>query len=247
MIQLSSKRRLSSFNGISLPDIDTGKRSEKQQPSAKLCAKESGINPKFYDDGTAQASSLPEYETWIEMGPEGEIVQKRLLAPLPKSQSDSALNDNNPECERESRIDSFLNRTRNIFNSDKLKKSVELLSGRSSASEESKPSWSPDSDDTNSKAGKSSGGKFRSFTNAGFKAPLKELQEKIKEKISERKISQDSDVDDNMRSSSTKISFLSDIRNRFAMSPKLRKKATATLTEEEIERRNRCKTTIMYL
>ena len=245
MIQLSLKRRLSNFNLIPLPDIETGKRTEKDHGSAKFYVEESDTNTQFYD-GTTQASSLPEYETWIEMGPEGEVVQKRRLVPLPKSHSDSALNDNDSECKKESRIDIFLNRTRNIFNSEKLKKSVDLFSSRRS-SEERKPSWSPDSDDTNSKGTQSSGSRQRMFLSSGFTAPLKGLQEKLKEKIAERKGSQDSDLNANQRPIVSKSSFLSEIRSKFAISPMLRTKASHSLTVEEIERRKRCRTLIVEL
>ena len=248
VIQLSSKRRLSSFNGIPLPDIDTGKRIEKEQSTAKFYVKETTANSmkQFYDENT-EASSLPEYETWIEMGPEGEVVQRRRLAPLPKSHSDSALNENKSESEKESRIDSILNRTRNIFKSDKLKKSIDSLSGRLS-NEESKPSWSPDPEDNSMNS--NSGSKLRSITSSGLKAPLKGLQEKIKVKISERKMPQESDENANRQSSGAKVGFFSDIRNKFAMSPMMRKKTTTTtttLTVEEVERRKRCKTTIIDL
>lgn len=243
MIQLSSRRRLSSFNGVSLPDIDSGKANEREQALSRMYANSKTQLP----DGTAQTSSLPEYETWIEMGPEGEIVQRRRLVPLPKSQSDSALNNSDPDGEKESRIESFLNRTKNIFSSDKLKKSVDLFSGRSSANEERKASWSPDSDDRSQRINKNNGSKFRSFSNSGFKAPLKELHDRIKEKISERKVSQDSDVDENSRSYATRLGFLSDIRSRFTMSPMLRKKTADNLTDEELERRKHCKTLIIDL
>jgi len=245
VIRLSSKRRLSNFNLIPLPDIETGNRTAKDQSSAKFYVEESDANTQFYDDAT-QASSLPEYETWIEMGPEGEVVQKRRLVPLPKSHSDSALNDNDSECKKESRIDSFLNRTRNIFNSEKLKKSVDLFSSRRS-SEERKPSWTPDSDDTSSKGTRSSGSKQRTFLSSGFTAPLKGLQEKLKEKISERKGSQDSDLNANQRPISSKSSFLREIRSKLAISPMLRTKASHSLTVEEIERRKCCKTLIVEL
>lgn len=227
--------------------MESRKRNEREQPSAKANDPAANSKKQLPDVPSQASSSLPEYETWIEMGPEGEIVQRRLLEPLPKSQSDSALNNNDQDGEKESRIESFLNRTRNIFSSDKLKKSVDSLAGRSSTCEEAKPSWSPDPDETSQKASKNSGGKFRSFPNAGFKAPLKELQEKIKEKISERKQFQDSVADEGNRPSAAKTGFLSDIRNRFAMSPVIGKKSTVTLSEEEVERRRRCKTDIIDL
>ena len=245
--QLSSKRRLSSFNGIPLPDINSAKLTEKDQDSAKLCAKNALpiIETRFCDDAT-QASSMPAYETWIEMGPDGEIVERRRRAPLPKSHSDSALHENDSDRERESRIDSILNRTRHIFNSEKLKKSVEFLSSRLT-NEESKPSWTPDSDDASSRANKNNGSRLRSFASSGLKAPLRGLQEKIKVKMSERKMSQDSDVNANRRPNSSKMGFLSDIRSKFAISPILRTKAATTLSAEELERRKLCKTTIIDL
>ena len=181
------------------------------------------------------------------MGPDGEIVEKRRLEPIPKSQSDSALNIADGENENTSRIESILSRTRNIFSTDKLKKSVEFFSSKSSTTlaGETKPTWSPDSDDNKDQEAK--GGKFRNFPNTGFKAPLKGLQEKLKVKVNDRLSAQNLDVDENIRRYPSKISFLSDIRNRFGPSPKSRKKMSIPLSEEEIARRQRCKTMIIDL
>lgn len=253
MIPLSSKRRLSSFVGISLPNIDAeikhnGKKISSETSSAKFYITENQSGEKRdTNNEIGQPSSLPEYETWITMGPDGEIVEKRRLEPIPKSQSDSALNIGDGENESMSRVDSILNRTRSIFRTDKLKKSVDFFSSKSSTTltTETKPTWSPDSDDKKEQEARS--GKFQNFSNTGFKAPLKGLQEKLKVKVNDRLSAQNSENDDNVRRYPSKIGFLSDIRNRFGASPKSRKKMSIPLSEEEIARRQRCKTIIIDL
>ncbi len=194
--------------------------------------------------------SCGEYETWVSMEPEGEIVERRRTKPLPKSASDPDLSSKGQDGEKSSKIDFILNKTRNIFNTEKLKKSVDLLAGNEKATEtkpEARPTWEPDIEvDGDDETARQS--RFRGFTNTAFKFPLRGLQDKFKDKNNERSAPRSTEIPpdyDNSRVNSGRLRILDEIRNRFASSPKLTRKIVVHLSPEEIERRRGCKTEII--
>ncbi len=236
---------------MSLPDIDSDATSG-QLPSVKLpdtaSIRHGDTSTKWYKNSTPESPKSPEYETWVSMEPEGEVVERRRLKPLPKSNSDSALNRNCQDSERLSKIDALVNKTKNIFNTEKLKRPFDLFTSESSPpNEQSRPSWGPDSEGDNSTARQP---RFRGFTTSTFKSPLKGLQEKIKDKINERSSSCDGERVQNAEngrtsSLSTRLRIFNEIRNRFSVSPKPSRRISVPLTEAEIERRKGCKTEII--
>lgn len=142
VVPLNSKKRLSSFRGLNLPDIDIDptscdspssiKGDLNQNKPARVSPRNTGNKKKAEATltGDDDVGSSPKFETWITMGPDGEIKERRWLEPIQKSRSDTALNEKCKDSEKLSKLDIILSKTKNIFNSDKLKKPVDEFASK---------------------------------------------------------------------------------------------------------------------